>query len=99
MEDQSIKIQRGLIIIKGFMALVIIMQAVQIYQSSVVDFSSIVGTAGVLSIFRGFLSSPSALAEPIKNWFKPNFTFSKVSYKYFFVAFILIMVSALSKYV
>ena len=99
MEDQAIKIQRGLIIIKGFMALVIIMQAVKIYQTNVMDFSSILGTVGVLSIFRGFLSSPSALAEPIKHWFKPNFTLSKVSYRYFFVAFILIMVSALPKYV
>jgi hypothetical protein len=99
MEDQASKIKHGLNIIKGFMALVVIMQVVQIYQTSVIDFSSIAGTVGVLSIFKGFLSSPSVLATPIKYWFKPNFAFSKESYKYFFLAFILIVVSTLSKYV
>ncbi len=76
------------------MALVIIMQAIQFYQTNVMDFGAIAGAIGVLSLLRGLLLSPTLLAAPLKHWFKPNFTFSKGSYKYFILAFILIVVSS-----
>jgi len=94
MEVQSAKIQRSSNLIKGFMALVIIMQAVQFYQTNVLDFGALAGAVGVLSLLRGLLLSPSLLAAPLKYWFKPNFTFSKESYKYLSLAFLLILVSA-----
>jgi len=94
MEDQVTKVTRSSNLIKGFMALVIFMQAVQIFQTDVMDFGALAGAFGVLSLLRGLLLSPSLLAAPIKHWFKPNFTFSKESYKYFLLAFILIIVSA-----
>lgn len=95
MEDQTVKIQRSSNLIKGFMALVIIMQTVQFYQTSVMDFGEISGAAGVLSLLRSLLLSPSLLVAPLKYWFKPNFTFSKESYKYFILAFVLVVVSSL----
>jgi len=94
MEDQAIKIKRSSNLIKGFMALVIIMQAVQFYQTNVMDFGAIAGAIGVLSLLRGLLLSPPLLAAPLKHWFKPNFAFSKESYKYFILAFVLIVVSS-----
>jgi predicted Na+-dependent transporter len=81
MEDKAIKIQRSSNLIKGFMALVVIMQAVQFYQTNIMDFGAIAGAIGVLSLLRGLLLSPSLLAAPLKHWFKPNFYFSKESYK------------------
>lgn len=94
MEDQVDKIQRSSNLIKGFMALVVIMQAVQFYKTNVIDFGAIAGAIGVLSLLRGLLLSSSLLAAPLKYWFKPNFTFSKESYKYLILAFMLILVSA-----
>jgi hypothetical protein len=94
MEDQSVKIQRSSNLIKGFMALVIFTQALQIYQTDVIDFGALAGTFGVLSLLRALLLSPSLLAAPIKYWFKPNYTFSKESNKYLLLAIILIIVSA-----
>lgn len=94
MEDQSIKIQRSANLIKGFMALVVLIQGFQIYQTNVIDGGALAGTFGVLSLLRGLLLSPSLLAAPLKYWFKPNFSFSKESYKYFVLAFVLIVVSA-----
>ena len=93
MEDQAIKIQRSTKLIKGFMLLVIFMQALQIYQTNVLDFGALAGAFGVLSLFRGLLLSPLLIAAPIKNWFKTNYTFSTESYKYLLLAFILIIVS------
>ncbi len=94
MEDQLNKIQRSTNLIKGFMALVVLMQAVQIYQTNVMDWGALAGAFGVLSLLRGLLLSPSLLASPIKYWFKANFSLSKESYKYFILAFVLIVVSA-----
>jgi hypothetical protein len=94
MERQSVKIQRSSHLIKGFMALVIFMQALRIYQTEVMDFGALAGAFGVLSLLRGLLLTPSLLAAPIKYWFKSNIIFSKESYKYFLLAFILIIVSA-----
>jgi len=94
MADQANKIQRSSNLIKGFMALVIFTQALQIYQTNVMDFGALAGAFGVLSLLRGLLLSPLLLITPIKNWFKPNFNLSKESYKYLLLAFILIIVSA-----
>jgi hypothetical protein len=94
MEDQSVKIQRCSNLIKGFMVLVIFMQALQIYQTNVMDLGALAGAFGVLSLLRGLLLSPSLLAAPIKYWFKANYTFPQESYKYLLLAFILIIVSA-----
>ena len=95
MDGQTSKIQRSSNLIKGFMALVVVMQAVQFYQTSVMDLGAIAGAVGVLSLLRGLLLSPSLLAAPLKHWFTPNYTFSKESYKYFILAFVLIIVSSL----
>ena len=95
MEDQAVKIQRSSYLIKAFMALVVIVQAVQFYQTNVLDFGAIAGSIGVLSLLRGFLLSPAILATPVKHWFKSSTVFTKESYSYFLLAFILILISAL----
>jgi hypothetical protein len=59
MADQAVKIQRGSNLIKGFMAFVITVQAIQFYQTNIMDFGAIAGAIGVLSLLRGLLLSPS----------------------------------------
>jgi len=93
MEEKTNKIQRSAYLIKALMAFVVFVQAAEFYQSNVFDFGAIAGTAGVLSLCRGLLLSPSLLITPIKYWFKLSFVFSKDSYKYFALGFILILVS------
>ncbi len=93
-ENQNAKINRSVKLVKGFMALVIIMQLVQYLQTSVLDFGAIAGAIGVLSLLRALLLSPSLLATPIKYWSWANFTSSKDSYFYFILAFVLIVVSS-----
>jgi len=93
MEEKTSKIQRSSYLIKGLMAFVVFIQAAEFYQSSEIDLGTVAGTAGVLSLFRGLLLSPSLLITPVKYWFKLSFVFSKDSYKYFALAFILILVS------
>jgi len=93
MDNQSTKIQRSAILIKCFMALVMITLAVQFYETNVIDFGSVAGAIGILSMLRGFLSSPSLLSMPIKNWLRSKNQISKESYLYFILAFVLIIVS------
>jgi len=95
MEDQSSKIERSSKLIKGFMALVIVMQIIEFYQTSVMDFGVIAGAFGVLSFLRGLLLSPQLLVTPFNQWFKSNVKLSKESYKYFILAVILIAISAI----
>ncbi len=94
MEEQAIKIQRSANLIKGFMALVIIMQVVQVYKTNVMDFGAIAGASGVLFLLRGLLLSPVLLATPLKLWFQSNFSLSKESYPHFLLAFVLIVISS-----
>ena len=94
MDLQNEKINRSVKLIKGFMVLVIFMFLLQYYQNRVLDFGAFAGSAGVLSLLRGILLSPSLLAAPIKHWSTANFTLSKDSYVYFILAFVLIVVSA-----
>ncbi|ASP48807.1 hypothetical protein [Cognaticolwellia beringensis] len=94
MEDQVAKVRRSSNLIKGFMALVVIMQAVQVYQTNTLDFGALAGSLGVLSALRGLLLSPALLVVPIKGWFKPNLALTKASYKYLLLAFVLILVSS-----
>ncbi len=93
MDSQSSKIQRSAILIKCFMALVVLTLAVNIYTTSVIDFGSVAGAFGVLSMLRGFLCSPSLLSMPIKIWLDSGYKISKESYLYFILALILIVVS------
>ncbi|XQW83825.1 hypothetical protein ACOYR1_11810 [Thalassotalea piscium] len=93
MENQTDKIQRSSLLIKAFMALVVIMQVVQFYQNKVLDFGAIAGAIGVLALLRGLLLSPQLLAKPLSDWFANNTVFAKASYKYFLLAFVLIIVS------
>lgn len=95
MEEQTGKIQRSSNLIKVFMALVVVVQAVQVYQTDTLDLGAIAGSLGCLSLLRGFLLSPLILITPVKNWFKPAFKFSKESHKYFLLAGLLIVVSLL----
>jgi membrane protein CcdC involved in cytochrome C biogenesis len=94
MEEQAVKIQRSSNLIKGFMALVVIVQAIQFYQTNMMDFGAISGAIGVLSLLRGLLLSAFLLAVPIKDWFKANIKYCKQSYRYFLLAFVLILVSS-----
>lgn len=94
MTEQTNRIQRNTNLIKGFMALVIIMQVVQFYQINVLDFGAIAGAIGVLSLLRGLLLSPQVLVTPVRRWLNTKFIFSKASYRYFMSAFVLIIVSA-----
>tara|TARA_R110000823_G_scaffold230688_1_gene357488 strand:- start:350 stop:637 length:288 start_codon:yes stop_codon:yes gene_type:complete len=95
MEEQAVKIQRSSNLVKGFMALVIIFQVVQFYQTRMLDFGEIAGVFGILFFLRGLLSSPLLLVAPLKHWFKSNLVFSTASYKYFICAFVLVVVSLL----
>jgi hypothetical protein len=94
LDTQTAKINRSVKLIKGFMALVIFMFLLQYYQTRVLDFGAFAGSAGVLSLLRGILLSPSFLSTQVKYWSSSNFTVSKASYSYFILAFVLILVSA-----
>jgi hypothetical protein len=93
MDSQSSKIQRSAILIKCFMALVMLTLAINIYTTSVIDFGSVAGGIGILLMLRGFLCSPSLLSMPIKSWLASEHKMSKESYLYFTLALILIVVS------
>lgn len=94
MDDKNSKIQRSSYFIKGFMALVIIIQAYQFYQTNIIDFGAIAGSIGILALLRGLLLSPILLTVPIKAWFTLSNALSKESYKYFILAFVLLIVAA-----
>lgn len=95
MKEQTDRINRNSNLIKGFMAIVVMVQVAQFYQTRVIDLGSIAGAVGFLSLLRGLLLSPVILAAPIKNCFTSNITFSQGSIRYFILALILIMISAL----
>ncbi len=65
MNNKSTKIQQSAILIKCFMALVMLTLAINIYETNVIDFGSVAGAIGILSMLRGFLSSPSLLSMPV----------------------------------
>jgi len=94
MDSKAEKIHRSTKLIKAFMALVIIMQIIQYFQTSALDFGALAGATGVLALLRGILLSPGLLAKPVKEWSSLQSTFSKNSYSYFILAFVLIVVSA-----
>jgi hypothetical protein len=94
MDTQAAKINRSVKLIKGFMALVVFMFLLQYYQTNIIDFGAFAGSVGVLSLLRGILLSPPLLATPVKDWTISKVTFSKSSYLYFLLAFVLILVSA-----
>jgi hypothetical protein len=93
MDSQSEKIQRSAMLIKCFMALVIFTLAINIYSTNVIDFGSVAGAIGILSMLRGFLTSPSLLSMPLKTWLGSGNKISKDSYFYFILALTLIVVS------
>lgn len=93
MNNQSTKIQRSAILIKCFMVLVMLILAIEIYETNVIDFGSVAGAIGILSMLRGFLCSPSLLSMPIKSWLASSHKISKESRFYFMLALILIVVS------
>lgn len=93
MEDNTAKIQRSVNLIKGFMVLFVLVQVVNIYQSGEMDWGSLAGTFGVLSLFRGLLLSPKVFTSPMRYWLKNNFLLSTASYKYFLFALVLIIIS------
>ena len=93
MEHQSKKIQRSVVLIKCFMALVVFTLGIDIYKTNVINFGMVAGAIGILSMLRGFLCSPNLLSMPIKRWFRSEHKLSKESYFYFFLAIILIIVS------
>lgn len=95
MDVQVVKVKRSVKLIKGFMALVVFMQALQVYQTNILDLGAIAGAIGVLLFLRGLLLSPSSLSAPLSSWFKPNVSFSKESLRHFIFALILILVSGL----
>lgn len=95
MEETTTKIRRSSNLIKGFMVLVIIVQVIESYKNNALDFGAIAGTIAVLSMLRGLLLSPLILVTPFKLCLKSQVSLSPESYKYFLVAFILMIVSAL----
>jgi hypothetical protein len=76
------------------MALVMLTLSINIYETSVIDFGSVAGAIGILSMLRGFLCSPSLLSMPIKDWLNSSHKISKESRLYFILALVLIIVSA-----
>jgi hypothetical protein len=93
MDSQRLKIQRSAILIKCFMALVMLTLAFNIYTTRVIDFGSVAGAIGILSMLRGFLCSPSVLSMPLKTWLGSKHKISRESHFYFILALILMVVS------
>jgi len=93
MDNNKRKIQRSAILIKCFMALVMLTLAAQIYDTHVIDFGAVAGAIGILSMLRGFLCSPRLLSMPMRSWLGSGYKISKESYLHFILAFILIVVS------
>jgi len=93
MDNLNAKTQRSAMLIKCFMALVMLTLAINIYETDVIDFGSVAGAIGILSMLRGFLSSPSLLTMPIKTWLASDHKISKESHLYFMLALLLIIVS------
>lgn len=56
--------------------------AINIYETNVIDFGSVAGAFGILSMLRGFLSSPSLLSMPVKPWLVSNYKITNESYLY-----------------
>lgn len=94
MDNQHVKIQRSVKLIKYFMALIVLAFAVQFYQSQVFDFGAVAGVIGTLAMLRALLASPTILAMPIKVWLKSEHKLSKESYFYFLLALILFIISS-----
>jgi len=90
----AIKIQRSTRLIKTFMMLVVIVQCIQYFQTSVFDFGALAGAGGILSLLRGLLVSPILLVTPMKKWFTPTSRISKESCHYFLLAFVSIIASS-----
>ncbi|QQX80758.1 hypothetical protein JK628_02470 [Shewanella sp. KX20019] len=95
MAAQVDKTQRNSRIIKAFMIIVALTHAIGIYQSSMTDWGQLAGTIAVLAFLRGLLLSPSCLVTPINLWFSQKISFSQASYKYFLLAMVLMLVSAI----
>ena len=87
------KIQRSAILIKCFMALVMLTLTINTYKMGVIDFGSVAGAVGILSMLRGLLCSPSLLTMSIKNWLKSENEITKESYLYFMLALVLMVIS------
>jgi hypothetical protein len=94
MNNQHSKIKRSATLIKCFMALIMMTLTFNIYDTNVIDFGSVAGAIGILSMLRGFLASPTLLSMPINNWLKSRQTLSKETQIYFLLALVLIIVSA-----
>ncbi len=93
MDRQSSKVKRSAVLIKCFMALVMLTLGINIYTTHVIDIGSVAGALGILSMLRGFLCSASILSMPIKSWLSSDHKISKESYLYFILAFILLVIS------
>jgi hypothetical protein len=94
MNNQQSKVQRSAMLIKCFMALIMATLTFNIYDTNVIDFGSVAGAIGILSMLRGFLASPTLLSMPINNWLQSSHKISKESQLYFLLALVLIIVSA-----
>lgn len=92
MEDQQEKIQRNRVLIKGFMAIILVWQAIQISQSGVWDFGELASAIGALLLLKGLAVSPSLLAISPRLWFSSNLSLSGQSYKYFITGAALVVV-------
>ena len=92
MASEADKAQRSILLLKGLMALVVINQAVQFYQTNTLDFGSIATAIGLLCLLRGLLLSPHMFSTPLKRWFKRHVGFKGESIKYFFAAFVFLVV-------
>ena len=75
------------------MALVMLTLTINTYKTGVIDFGSVAGAIGILSMLRGLLCSPSLLTMPIKSWINSENKITKESYLYFILALLLMVVS------
>ena len=74
------------------MALLLIMQGAQIYQTGIWDLGEIASVIGVLLLLRALLASPALISTPPGQWFNSGINLTTATYKYLMIGLGLIIV-------
>lgn len=94
MNEQALKVSRGIKAIKVFMAFIVLLAIYQYYESGVIDMGAIAGTLGALALFRGLILTPSLLSMPLSQWKQSDHKLTSATKRYFLLALALIIISS-----
>ena len=94
MEEAKLKIKRSRFAIKCFMALVVLLYAIQTYQTGIIDFGAMASHIGILLFLRALVLSPQMLSTPIKVFTHGKSIIHQESYKYLVLAFVFFVIGA-----